>query len=103
MEKIPVTVRVTVTALSKINSNTKNNTVGGFVVRCIYKDEKYKFLGTYISTAVKLQVVKPGDIIKFDSSKEDGGFTFMSFESCNYYYGYFSQIDKIFNKQNYYT
>ena len=27
MEKIPVTVRVTVTALSKINSNTKNNTV----------------------------------------------------------------------------
>ena len=29
-----------------------------------------------------------------DSSKEDGGFTFMSSESCKYYYGYFSQIDK---------
>ena len=81
-------------AFKSLISNTKINTVGGFVVRCIYEDEKYKFLGTYISTAVKLQVVKPGDIIKFDSSKEDGGFTFMSFESCNHYYGYFSQIDK---------
>jgi hypothetical protein len=81
-------------AFESLISNKKVNTVGGFVVRCIYEDEKYKFLGAYISTSVKSQVVKSGDVIKFDSSKEDGGFTFMSFESCNYYYGYFSQIDK---------
>jgi hypothetical protein len=75
-------------------SDSKVKTVGGFVVRCIYEDKKYKFLGTYISTSEKSQVVKSGEEIIFDSTKEDGGFTFMSLESCKYYCGYFSQIDK---------
>ena len=81
-------------AFKSLISNKKINTVGGFVVRCKYEDEGYKFLGTYISISVKPQVVNSGDEIKLDSSKEDGGFTFMSSESCKYYYGYFSQIDK---------
>lgn len=81
-------------AFQSLISNKEIETVGGFVVRCIYEDEKYKFLETYISTIEKAQVVKLGDAVKFDSSRKDGGFTFMSFESCNYYYGYFSQIDK---------
>ena len=81
-------------AFNSLISNTKINTVGGFVVRCIYENKKYQFLGSYISTSVKSQIINLGEGIIFDSSKEDGGFTFMSFESCNYYYGYFNQIDK---------
>lgn len=81
-------------AFKSLISNTKISTVGGFVVRCIYEDEKYKFLGSYITTSVKPQVVKTGESIKYNSLKEDGGFTFMSLEDENYYYGYFSQIDK---------
>ena len=94
IRKLDIEISLIDYAFESLISNKKINTVGGFVVRCIYEDKKYKFLGAYISTFVKQQVVKHGDLIKFDSSKDDGGFTFMSFESGDYYYGYFSQIDK---------
>lgn len=89
-------------AFKSLISNPKINTVGGFAVKCTYEDNRYKFLGTYVSTSEKKQVIQPGEAITFDSSKEEGGFTFMSQESYKYYYGYFSQIDKyIVYKQGY--
>lgn len=90
-------------AFDSLINNPQVKTVGGFVVRCIYKDKKYKFLGTYISSNEKIQIVKPGDEIIFDSTSEDGGFTFMSSESSKYYYGYFSQIDKYIVYKSGYT
>ncbi len=81
-------------AFSSLIDNPQINTVGGFVVRCIFENNKYKFLGTYISTSEKPQTVAVKHAINFDSPKEDGGFTFMSFESSKYYYGHFFQIDK---------
>lgn len=81
-------------AFKALINNKKINTVGGFVVRCIFEDGKYKFLGSYTSTIVKPQILNPGETLNFDSTKEDGGFTFISAESSKYYYGYFSQIDK---------
>ena len=80
-------------AFESLINNKKINTVGGFVVRCIY-EEKYKFLVPYISTSEKPQILESGKGLIFDSTKEDGGFTFMPLESSQYYCGYFKQIDK---------
>ena len=94
IKKMDMEVALIDDAFKSLISNSRINTVGGFVVRCIFEDKKYKFLGTYISSFEKEQVVKFGDAIIFDSPKEDGGFTFISTESNKYYYGYFNQIDK---------
>ncbi len=90
-------------AFKSLINNPKINTVGGFVVRCICEDGKYKFLGSYTSTFVKPQILNPGEALNFESTKEDGGFTFIVAESSKYYYGYFKQIDKFIVYKNGYS
>lgn len=81
-------------AFKSLIDNEKVKTVGGFVVRCIYDKEKYEFLAPYVSTSCAQQIVKSGEKVKFDTSIDKGGFTFIPLENCEYYSAYLRQIDK---------
>lgn len=72
------------------------DTVGGAVVRCIYNQGKYEFLGSYATYSGFnfRQKLLPGESLVFEHNVEDGGFSYYAFNYNKYYTVYIEQSGK---------